>query len=137
MYDKCTSEDFTALLLLDLRNVEEYDHSTTNLLSIILLLGSAIEFQVGPWGCKVFSMANFLLSVDFYTVLGYFCTVPGRSRNVKICGWTVESPLQFRVFNGKFSFVCKLLHRSRGFLHRTGGSRNVKIWGCGPPFGEI
>ena len=31
MYDKCTSEDFTALLLLDLRNVEEYDHSTTNL----------------------------------------------------------------------------------------------------------
>jgi len=44
--------------------------------SIILLLGSAIEFQVGQWRWKVFSMTNFYLSVDFYAVLGDFAPYP-------------------------------------------------------------
>ena len=41
------------------------------------------------------------------------------------------------IFNGNFSFVGGLLRRSQGFLPCTRGSRNVKICGWSPPFGEI
>ena len=54
--------------------------------SIILLLGSAIEFQVGQWGLKVFSMANFYLSLVFYAVLRDVCPVTVGSTDVKFLG---------------------------------------------------
>jgi len=67
-----------------------------------LLLGSAIEFKVGQWGWKVFSMANFYLSVDFYAVLMDFCPVPGRPKSGKFLG---VGFLLLEKFNGKVGIL--------------------------------
>lgn len=53
--DKCTSEDFTALLLLDLRNVEEYHHSTTNLFDNFAI---GISDRIPSWAMGLESFFN-------------------------------------------------------------------------------
>ena len=54
-YATCSSADFTTLLLLDLRNVEEYDHSTTNLFDNFAI---GISDRIPSWAMGLESFFN-------------------------------------------------------------------------------